>query len=74
VEGRTAWVERNGKKLRITPLLGGLGDCTAADEYETPLNEGVPEGFHAVMPPQYHMKWQTEAKKHHCIIVRYDLL
>jgi adenosylhomocysteinase len=44
------------------------------DEYDTPLNEGVPEAFHAVMPPQYHMKWQTEAKTHHCIVMRYDLL
>ncbi|MBR4959806.1 MAG: heparinase II/III family protein [Clostridia bacterium] len=73
-ENRTAWVERNGKKLRITPVCGDLGSCTVTDEYDTPLNEGVPEAFHAVMPPQYHMKWQTDAKTRHCIVMRYDLL
>ena len=69
--------ERNsalGKKLRITPVLGDLGPCAVSDEYDTPLNEGVPEGFHASMPPQFHMKWQTAAKTRHCIVMRYDLL
>ena len=73
-DGCTALVRRDGKTLRITPLTGGLGECMVQDEYDTPLNEGVPEAFHAVMSPQYHMKWQTEAKTHHCIVMRYDLL
>ena len=73
-DGSIAWVERNGKKLRITPVLGDLGPCAVSDEYDTPLNEGVPEGFHASMPPQFHMKWQTAAKTRHCIVMRYDLL
>jgi len=73
-EDSIAWVERNGKKLRITPVLGDLGSCAVSDEYDTPLNEGVPEGFHASMPPQFHMKWQTAAKTRHCIVMRYDLL
>ena len=74
-DGSTAVVERNGRKLRITPIAGGLGDCQIADEYDTPLNEGVPEAYQVSMPPQFHMAWHTTEKKtRHCIIVRYDLL
>ncbi len=73
-DGSTAVVERNGSRLRITPMLGGLTDCTIADEYDTPLNEGVPAEYQVQMPEQFHLRWHTEAKKHHCIAVRYDLL
>ena len=73
-DGSTAVVERNGSRLRITPMLGGLTDCVIADEYDTPLNEGVPAEYQVQMPEQFHLRWHTEAKNHHCIAVRYDLL
>lgn len=73
-DGTVAMVERDQVRLRITPLLGGLTDCTVADEYDTPLNEGVPAGYAVEMPPQFHLRWHTEKKKHHCLVLRYDLL
>lgn len=73
-DGTAASVARHDSRLRITPLTGGLTDCTVADEYDTPLNEGVPEAYQVTMPEQFHLRWRTEAKIHHCITVRYDLL
>ncbi len=66
-----ALVERNGKSVRILPLEGGLSDLTIRDEYDTPLNEGVPAEYQVEMPPQYHMYWHTPPQKEHRIVVRY---
>ncbi len=66
-----AIVERNGKKLHIIPTEGELAALTIRDEYDTPLNEGVPEAWQVEMPPQYHMTWHTPAKTEHWIVVRF---
>lgn len=72
-DGITAIVERDGARLRMTPMLGGLTDCTITDEYDTPLNEGVPEPYRLEMPEQYHIRWQGEKKQHHCIVMRFEV-
>lgn len=78
VDGNAITVERDGVKLVVTPMLG-LGDCVVSDEYDTPLNEGVPEPYQVAMPEQYHIRWQNEKKQHncvgahHCIVVRYEV-
>ncbi len=69
--GDCADVVRDGKTLRIVPVEGGLTGLVVRDEYDTPLNEGVPEEYRVEMPPQYHLTWETEKKTEHRIVVRY---
>ncbi len=72
-DGDVAHVVRNGKALVIEPLEGELAGLCIRDEYDVPLNEGVPEPYQVEMPQQYHMYWQTPAKKEHRIVVRYTI-
>jgi hypothetical protein len=64
-----AELERNGIRLAICPISGGLGECRITDRYDIDLNEGVPEPYQVRMPPQYHMSWQTGSHSTHDITV-----
>lgn len=62
---------RKGIKLTIEPVEGLLHDVQIADEFETPLNAGIPEDQAQITAPQqFHMKWKTEKAKTHKIVVR----
>ena len=65
-------VEHNGAHLTITP------DAKAAlreisDKFGVDLNEGVPEAFHAVMPPQWHVYFDVPAAERHAVTMTYTV-
>ena len=69
-EGGIVYVKRNGITLKIEVLEGLKNKVIISDKFDTDLNDDVSPENHAVMPPQYHMKWQTELRKSHCIRVK----
>ena len=64
-------VDRNGKRLRIVPESGDLHDPVISDEFDVPLNEGVPEEYAVTMPPQYHIRYTAPKRKVHLLSVRF---
>ncbi|MBQ2707374.1 MAG: heparinase II/III family protein, partial [Clostridia bacterium] len=65
-------VEHRGAHLTITP------DAKAAlreisDKFGVDLNEGVPEAFHAVMPPQWHVYFDVPAAERHVVTMTYTV-
>ena len=59
--------------LEIVPLCGGLHGLCCTDRFAVDLNEGVPEEYWVTMPKQYHLSWQTEKKRAHYIVMRYEI-
>lgn len=72
-QGLTLSLERNGKKLTVTPLSGDFTQLELSDKYDTDLNEGEPEEYSVKMPAQYHAYYKTDKKKQHVIKVRFDI-
>ena len=72
-EGNDVTVERGAARLHIRPMEGDLRDCEITDRFAVDLNEGEPAAYHVTMPQQYHMKWQTPARKVHKIVVSFEL-
>ena len=74
VDDGVVYVKRNGITLKIEVLEGLKNKAIISDRFDTDLNEGIPETDHAVMPPQYHIKWQSNSKKEHYIKVKFSVL
>ena len=66
-------LQRNGWRLSIVPEAGGLMNPRISDTFDVDLNAEEPEAYHVTMPPQYHMRWTTEARRAHDIRVRFDV-
>ena len=64
-------VERNGVKLEITPVEGLKSEVVCSDKFGVDVNEGVPDEFKVEMPPQYHLRWESEASVKHNVVVEY---
>lgn len=73
VNGNTLCLERNGRKLTVTPSEGGLKLCEVTDKYDVDLNEGVPAEYAVEMPKQYHAYYKTDKGVKHVIKVRFDV-
>lgn len=73
-ENGTVYVRRNGITLKIEVLEGLNGKVIFSNKFDTDLNEGIAPENHAVMPKQYHIKWQTDNKKEHYIKVKLSIL
>ncbi len=68
-----AELSRGGYRLRIDPIKGLKTGVEISDQFPVDLNAGEPEQFHVTMPPQYHMKFFTEKKQLHDIVVEYSI-
>lgn len=70
-DGNDVTVARNGVLLRISPQNGDLTLREITDRFGVDLNEGEPDAYHVTMPVQYHITYDTERKKSHCLTVKY---
>ncbi len=68
-DGNTVRLTRRGVTLEVRPAEGGLTLTDILDRFPVDLNAGQPEAYHVTMPPQYHIFWQTERRRHHRITV-----
>ena len=58
--------------MTITPdAKATLREIT--DKFGVDLNEGVPEAFHAVMPPQWHVYYDVPASERHAVTMTYTV-
>ena len=73
IHDNTMEITRNGWHLTIEPLQGDLQDPSMTDRFATDLNEGVPKAYQVTAPTQYHMSWQTPARKIHDLQVRFSV-
>ena len=73
VEDGTVTVRRGSATLRVLPISGELTLEGIRDEFDTPLNEGVPEAYAVEMPRQYHVAYRTPRRREHTICVRYEI-
>lgn len=70
-DGNDVCLVRDGVALRIHPIVGDLSLQEITDQYAVPLNEGVSDAFHAEMPQQYHITYQTPKSAKHRLTVAF---
>ena len=73
VESGCVTLCRGGFRMKITALSGDLSAPEIRYDFDTPLNEGVPEEYAVSMPPQYHVGYRTPARREHIISVRFEI-
>ena len=66
-------VERNGIKLTIEKIEGLNENIRISDKFDVDLNAGITHAKKAVMPPQYHIEFNTDKKKSHKIKVKFRI-
>ncbi len=66
-------VLRNGIKLTIEKIEGLNENIRISDKFDVDLNAGITHAQKAVMPPQYHIEFNTDKKKTHKIKVKFKI-
>lgn len=70
-DGNSVFIQRNGKKLTVSPLGTNLSLDFITDKFDIDVNEGQPEHLHVTVPTQYHIYYKTQKCKTHAIKVEY---
>ena len=73
-DGNNVIIERNGKKLTINPVEGGLDSLCISDKFDIDVNEGQPEHLHVTTEPQYHIYYKTQKKTSHTLKVEFEII
>ena len=73
-DGNNVFIERNGKKLTITPQSPNLVLDMITDKFDIDVNEGQPEHLHVSVPTQYHIYYKTNKAQKHTITVNYTIV
>lgn len=66
-------LSRGAASLRVSLLTPSLTLSEITDEYDVPLNDGVPEELQVKMPKQYHVYYTAEPARHHTVKLRFDV-
>lgn len=69
----SAVIERNDKKLTITPKDGCMELECISDKFDIDVNEGQPEHLHVKTEPQYHIYYKTKKKDTHILKVEFTI-
>ena len=64
-------VSRGGFLMSIEPVSGLINEPQMTDKFTVGVNDGVPPEHWINVPPQYHLRWETEAAAEHDISVIY---
>ena len=64
-------VTRGDCQLSIEILNGLIPKPYMTDKFAVGVNDGVPPQYWVDVPPQYHLKWESEAVAEHDISVKY---
>lgn len=73
VENGRVTLCRGGFIMEIIPMSDGLSAPEIRDDFDTPLNEGVPEQYSVSMPAQYHLYYHTTPRREHLIRMRFEI-
>jgi hypothetical protein len=73
LEDGSAVVRRNGVTMDIKPVKGLKPTVKCTGRFAIDVNEGIAPGFEVETPPQYHLRWESEAAQRHEIVMEYTL-